>query len=224
MAEPRMIVVGAGPAGVRAAEALVAAGLRPIVIDEGRRDGGQIYRRQPENFARPAATLYGTEAGRAEGLHRSFDALRARIDYRPETLAWNVADRHVHAVQGARTTALPFDALIVAAGATDRLMPVRGWDLAGTYSLGAAQIALKYQACAIGRRVAFLGTGPLLTLVAAQYVKAGATVAAVLDTSPFALRLKALPKLAARPDVLMKGLALVAKLRCKPSARPASVP
>jgi NADPH-dependent 2,4-dienoyl-CoA reductase/sulfur reductase-like enzyme len=35
----------------------------------------------------------------------------------------------------------------------------------------------------------------------------------VLDTSPFVLRLKALPKLAARPDVLVKGLALVAKLR-----------
>ena len=45
---PRVVVVGAGPAGVRAAQALVQAGLRPIVIDEGRRDGGQIYRRQPE--------------------------------------------------------------------------------------------------------------------------------------------------------------------------------
>ena len=41
MAQPRVIVVGAGPAGVRAAQALVAAGLRPIVLDEGRRDGGQ---------------------------------------------------------------------------------------------------------------------------------------------------------------------------------------
>src|SRR5262249_46070947 len=156
-----------------------------------------------------AATLYGTEAARAEHLHRSFDALRPHVDYRPETLAWNVAEQHVHVVAGARSAALPFDALIVAAGATDRLRPVRRWHRAGAYSLGAAQIALKYQACAIGRRVAFLGTGPLLYLVAAQYVKAGAAVAAVLDTSPFALRLKALPKLAARPDVLLKGLSLV---------------
>ena len=60
--------------------------------------------------------------------------------------------------------ALPFDALIIAAGATDRLMPMRGWDLAGTYSLGAAQIALKYQACAIGRRVAFPVSYTHLTL------------------------------------------------------------
>jgi NADPH-dependent 2,4-dienoyl-CoA reductase/sulfur reductase-like enzyme len=213
MAVSRIIIVGAGPAGVRAAEAVVAAGLRPVVIDEGRRDGGQIYRRQPEGFGRSYAAIYGTEAQRAQALHQSFEALRGRIDYRPETLAWNVADRHLHVSQGTRTQALPFDALIVASGATDRLMPVRGWNLAGTYSLGAAQIALKAQACAIGRHVVFLGTGPLLNLVAAQYLKAGASVAAVLDTSPFSLRLKALPKLLARPDVLVKGLALVATLR-----------
>jgi NADPH-dependent 2,4-dienoyl-CoA reductase/sulfur reductase-like enzyme len=62
MAEPRIIIVGAGPSGVRAAEAVVKAGLRPTVIDEARRAGGQIYRRQPDNFTRPYEKLYGTEA------------------------------------------------------------------------------------------------------------------------------------------------------------------
>ena len=52
MSEPRVLVVGAGPAGVRAAEALVAGGLRPTVVDEGRRAGGQIYRRPPDGFTR----------------------------------------------------------------------------------------------------------------------------------------------------------------------------
>ena len=174
MAQRGVIVVGAGPAGVRCADTLVEAGLKPIVIDEGRRDGGQIYRRQPENFRRSYAALYGTEAAKAQALHRTFDALRAHIDYRPETLAWNVADGHLHVVQGSRTEALRYDALVICSGATDRLMPVEGWNLAGCYSLGAAQIALKSQACAIGGRVVFVGTGPLLYLVASQYVKAGA--------------------------------------------------
>jgi NADPH-dependent 2,4-dienoyl-CoA reductase/sulfur reductase-like enzyme len=210
---PRVIIVGAGPAGVRAAEALVQAGLRPVVVDEGRRDGGQIYRRQPESFRRPYAALYGSEAGRAEALHRSFEALRDRIDYRPETLAWGLWENELQVLSGARVEALRFDRLIIASGATDRLMPLPGWHRAGVFSLGAAQIALKAQAAAIGRRVVFLGTGPLLYLVAAQYLKAGAGVAAVLDTAPFQLRLKALPRLLARPAVLAKGLALVARLR-----------
>ncbi len=213
MAQPRVIIIGAGPAGVRCAQTLVAAGLRPTVIDDNRRDGGQIYRRQPENFTRPYAQLYGTEAARAQALHQSFDALRGQLDYRPETLAWNIADQQVHTIQDGRTSALPYDALVICSGATDRLMPVKGWQLAGTYSLGAAQIALKAQACAIGQRVVFMGTGPLLYLVAAQYLKAGAQVAAVLDTSAFARRIAALPKLLARPGVLFKGLALVARIR-----------
>jgi NADPH-dependent 2,4-dienoyl-CoA reductase/sulfur reductase-like enzyme len=213
MAQPRVIVIGAGPSGVRCAETLVAAGLRPTVVDENRRDGGQIYRRQPDNFTRPYAKLYGTEAGSAQALHESFDALRDKIDYLPETLAWNIANGKVHVTSNQRSKALPYDALVICSGATDRLMPVKGWHYAGTYSLGASQIALKAQACAIGRQIVFLGTGPLLYLVASQYLKAGANVAAVLDTSPLMRRVAALPKLLARPAVLRNGLALVAGIK-----------
>jgi NADPH-dependent 2,4-dienoyl-CoA reductase/sulfur reductase-like enzyme len=213
MAQPRVIVVGAGPAGVRCAETLVAAGIRPMIVDEGRRDGGQIYRRQPESFSRPYSKLYGTEAARAKGLHDSFEALRAKIDYSPETLAWNIAGGKLYTARDGLASDHAYDALILCPGATDRLMPVRGWQFAGTYSLGASQIALKAQACAIGGNVVFMGSGPLLYLVANQYVQAGAKVAAVLDTSPFSERLRALPKLLARPDVLRKGTTLVKSLK-----------
>ncbi len=172
---------------------LVEKGLRPIVIDEGRRDGGQIYRRQPEGFTRSYKTLYGTEAEHAHNLHNDFDALRAKIDYVPDTLVWNIEPNAVHVVSGTRSRRIAFDALIICSGATDRLMPVPGWHHAGTYSLGGAQVALKSQGCAIGSRVVMMGTGPLLYLVAAQYVKAGATVGAVLDTSTFTQRVCALP-------------------------------
>ncbi|NRF67502.1 NAD(P)/FAD-dependent oxidoreductase [Aquincola sp. S2] len=210
---PRVVIVGAGPAGVRAAQAVVQAGLRPIVIDEGRRDGGQIYRRQPEGFKRPYAKLYGSEATKAAALHADFDALRAQIDYRADTLAWNLTPGELHTVRGDAPHTVPFDALIVCAGATDRLLPVPGWQRAGCYSLGAAQIALKAQACAIGRRVVFLGSGPLLYLVASQYVQAGAEVAAVFDTAPASKPWAALRGLLARPALALRGLSLMRSLR-----------
>ncbi|WIW90180.1 FAD/NAD(P)-binding oxidoreductase (plasmid) [Sphingobium sp. V4] len=213
MAQPRIIIVGAGPAGTRAAQACVAAGLRPVVIDEGRRDGGQIYRRQPDHFTRPYAKLYGTEADRAQAVHGTFDAIREQIDYRPETLVWNIADRHVWTANQTDQEALPFDALLLCTGATDRLMPVKGWHYAGTYSLGGSQVALKSQAVSIGHRVVFMGSGPLLYLVASQYVEAGADVAAVLDTSPFSARVKALPDLLAVPSVLWNGVRLTQALK-----------
>lgn len=214
MASPAVIVVGAGPAGVRAAQALVEAGLRPIVIDEGRRAGGQIYRRQPDNFTRSYETLYGTEAARARDIHRSFDQLTDRIDYRPETLVWHISDGQVWTLDAdGEHRATAYDALLLCTGATDRLMPVKGWNRAGTYSLGAAQIALKAQACSIGSNLVFLGSGPLLYLVAAQYIKAGANVSAVLDTAPFMARIPALPKLLSQPATLWNGVRLTQALK-----------
>jgi len=139
--------------------------------------------------------------------------LRANIDYVPDTLVWNIEPNAVHVVSGTHHRKMAFDALIICSGATDRLMPVPGWQHAGTYSLGGAQVALKSQGCAIGSRVVMMGTGPLLYLVAAQYVKAGATVSAVLDTSTFAQRVRALPQLLAIPSTLMKGIALMRVLK-----------
>lgn len=211
---PDIVIIGAGPAGIRAAETLAEQGLPVTLVDEGERGGGQIYRRQPEGFRRSYASLYGSEAGKAKALHDTFDRLKARIDYRPNTLAWNIADNVLHTVTGAVARRVRFDAAILATGATDRLIPVDGWTTPGVYSLGAAQIALKAQACAIGGTVVFMGTGPLLYLVACQYAKAGAKVAAVLDTSPLSARHQALPRLlTSRPGLALRGLALILQLR-----------
>ena len=98
----KVVIVGAGPAGIRCAETLLAAGIKPILIDENRRDGGQIYRRQPEGFTRDYSALYGTEAAKARNLHESFDRLRERIDYRPNTLVWNLTPGQLHCVNQSR--------------------------------------------------------------------------------------------------------------------------
>lgn len=209
------VIVGAGPAGVRAAQTLAAHGLRPVVIDEAARAGGQVYRRQPPQFGRSSRTLYGFEAGRADALHQAFDALSGQVEHHPDSLVWNVQDDRLDVLHGPtqRTRGVSFAGLIVATGATDRVLPLPGWTLPGVYTLGGAQVALKFQACAIGRRVVFMGTGPLLYLVAYQYAKAGAQVAAVLDTARFADQCAALPAMAAQPAVLLKGLYYVGWLR-----------
>ncbi|MBR8272673.1 FAD-dependent oxidoreductase [Burkholderia cenocepacia] len=202
------VIVGAGPAGVRAAEALVDAGLRPVVIDENARWGGQIYRQPPANaaFVRGKRTLYGFEAAKADAVHRTMAALLPHVDYRPNTLAWSCGAGRVDTLQDGREVTVPYSHLIVASGATDRMLPVPGWTLAGVYTLGGAQVALKAQGCAIGRRILFAGTGPLLYLVAYQYAKAGAHVAAVLDTSPLRRQAGAAPALLRMPSIFAKGL------------------
>lgn len=201
-----IVIVGAGPAGIRAAQTLVAYGLQPCLIDESLRGGGQIYRRQPENFKRSAKALYGFDASKAEAVHSTLDGLRNEIDYRPETLVWNAEAQTLDTLCNGVAAQVPYKHLIVATGATDRILPVPGWTLPGVYSLGAAQIALKFQGCAIGERVVFAGSGPLLYLVAYQYAKAGAKVLAVLDSSPLSAQSRALPSLLGQPTTLAKGV------------------
>ncbi|ANN79963.1 NAD(P)/FAD-dependent oxidoreductase [Bordetella flabilis] len=213
MNDTRAVIVGAGPAGIRAAQVLVGAGLRPIVLDEAPRAGGQIYRQPPPGFDRSGRELYGFEHRKAHRLHRAMEALLPAIDYRPGALVWNCEDRLLDVLHGGRNHAIGYDRLILATGATDRVLPFPGWTTPGVYTLGGAQVALKYQGCGIGRRVVFMGTGPLLYLVAYQYARAGAGVAAVLDTAGTADRVSALPGMLRAPGVLAKGLYYMAWLR-----------
>ncbi|WP_395382582.1 FAD-dependent oxidoreductase [Mesorhizobium sp. UC22_110] len=144
--DDRIVVVGSGPAGSRAAETLYRAGCRNLtVISEAPESGGQIYRRQPNGFKRPPASLYGDDAAKAVRLHGTFDAFAGEIDYRPNTLVWNIFDGAVHTSDVSGTGRLEFDRLILSTGAMDRVIPIPGWTLPGVFTLGGSQIALKNQ-------------------------------------------------------------------------------
>ncbi len=211
---PRIVIVGAGPAGIRAAAMLVEAGLHPVVIDEGHHAGGQIYRRPPAGFTRTAKQLYGSEAAKAGALHALFDRLakEARLTHCAGSSVIAVQDGRLHVLGEGGVQVVSYDRLILATGASDRVAPVPGWQSAGVYSLGATQIALKAQGVALGQRIVLIGSGPLLTLVGAQLLKAGADVVAVLDTSSRRQQMRGLSDLAARPLVALRGLALRARL------------
>ncbi len=212
----KVLIVGAGPAGVRAAETLVNAGLRPLVVDEGARAGGQIYRRPPVGFVRPPAKLYGSEARKAVALYTAFDRMveAGQVEYFPKTSVMGLRDAKAQLVGPDGLIVRPYDKLILATGAMDRVLPIEGWQIGGVYTLGAMQIALKAQGAALGQQIVLLGTGPLLTLLASQLLKAGADVGAVLDTAPMRSQVKGgMQMLAARPIVTLHGMAMRAGLR-----------
>lgn len=201
-----IVIVGAGPAGIAAAELLCSRGHRPVLIDEGERAGGQGYRRPSPDLALDMHALMGSEAGRYEALHRRFAALAEHIDYHPRTLVWAVDGQTLHLLHDGRAETLQADQLLLATGAMDRVAPLPGWTLPGVFTLGGAQVVLKDQGCLIGRRVAFLGSSPLLLLAAKQYRQMGGTVAVIADTTDLAAKAKALPGLLASPRTLLRGL------------------
>ena len=208
-----VVIVGAGPAGIATAANLVSHGVRPILIDEAARPGGQVYRHPANEIGLDMARLLGGEFVKFRRFHEEANRVVEAVDYRPLTLAWGIQDGTLWvATSAGKAESLGFKALILATGATDRIMPVEGWTLPGVFALGGSQAILKGQGCLIGRRVVFCGSSPLLYLAAVQYRRMGAEVAAVLDTTPFAAKLAALPRLVASPGTLATGLGLIGRL------------
>lgn len=213
MSGSRIAVVGAGPAGLRAAEVLVGQGLSVTLIDEADFAGGQIYRQPPAALVRPASTLYGAQADRAQAIHALGRALAGKLDYRRATSVWHARPGRLELLHAGRVDSLDYARIVLATGATDRAMPFAGWTLPGVFTLGGAQVALKYQGCVVGERVVFTGTGPLLYLVAYQYAKASAKVVAVHDSASFAEQARHAWTMTALPGMLARGLYYLGWLR-----------
>lgn len=207
-----LVIVGAGPAGMGAAVAAREWNLSVLMLDEQPAPGGQIYRGIEQHAERHARLDPGSVRGRE--LATRFRACGA--DYRPGASVWWVAgdgdvafsvDGHAHRVRARR--------LLLATGAMERPWPLPGWTLPGVMTAGAAQILMKTTGL-VHRDPVFAGSGPLLYLVALQYRRAGVSVRAVLDTTPFAHYAQALPYLPAAmrtPAYLRRGLGLLWHLR-----------
>jgi NADPH-dependent 2,4-dienoyl-CoA reductase/sulfur reductase-like enzyme len=216
-----LVVIGAGPAGMAAADEASAHGVRVVVLDEQPEPGGQIYRNISTNQRNESRVndILGADYRRGATLARQFVMAceDGRIDYRPDCTVWQVdRDRTVQMARGGRAEDLRSRRLIVATGAMERPVPIPGWTLPGVMSAGAAQIMLKAAQAVPRGPVVVAGTGPLLLLIAQQLVDAGATVAALLETTRAADYLAALPKLPAAlraPGYLRKGMAMRNRLR-----------
>lgn len=209
----QLAVIGAGPAGMAAAVQADALGLDTVLLDEQGGPGGQIYRsveRSPLRGTRILGPDYAAGAGLAGALRDS------AVEYRPGAGVWHIEPGFRLALSdGDGIRLITADRVILATGALERPMPVAGWTLPGVMTAGAAQLLLKSSALAVDGAV-FAGCGPLLYLVAAQYLRAGLTIRAILDTTDPADRRSALASLSLGGSALRtlaKGLGLLAEIR-----------
>jgi NADPH-dependent 2,4-dienoyl-CoA reductase/sulfur reductase-like enzyme len=175
-ASGQIVIVGAGPAGLAAATALVSYGASVLLIDAGQRVGGQYWRHS---------------AG--SGLSKKHEEMRIishpNVEYLPDTNVW--AATHL---DGISTLHLLMDDaherkvttrwLVLATGAYDRSLPFPGWDLPGVMTAGGVQALLKGEKRLAGKEFVVAGTGPFLLPVAVGLIMAGARVNAIVEAAP----------------------------------------
>ncbi|MFK0284249.1 FAD-dependent oxidoreductase [Streptomyces sp. NPDC090499] len=218
---PRLAVIGAGPAGLAATLAAARGGLRVTLVDAAPEAGGQFYRQ-------PAA---GLGARRPQALHhqwRDWERLRdglhrlvapGLVTHLRDHHVWCVTRRRsgftVHALHGPaqeQSVEVRADAVLLATGGYEKVLPFPGWTLPGVVTAGGAQAMLKGGLVLPGRTAVVAGTGPLLLPVATGLAAAGARVAALVESADPRDFVRRSPALAARPAKLAEGAHYAARL------------
>lgn len=203
-----VVIVGAGPAGLAAADATARAGLSTLLLDENPAPGGQIYR-AIETTPLKKREILGPDYWTGERLVTAARASGAEIA--PGAIVWTLdRDLKVGVSQQGAARLIEARRVIVATGALERPFPIPGWTLPGAMTVGAAQTMLKSSALVPEGEVVIAGTGPLIWLYVAQVLRAGGRVKAILDTTTRGPRLRSLRHLPAflLSPYIRKGLAL----------------
>jgi len=210
----QLLVIGAGPAGLAAAADAARLGVDVALVDEQKAPGGQIYRNVGAAGERVKDYL-GKDYLRGKRLVDEF--LQSGATYINHAPVWYLDERLETGilVDGA-SHFIGADRLLLATGAQERPMPLPGWQLPGVMTAGAGQILLKSAAMLPTGRLVLAGAGPLLLLIAWQYLRAGVKIEAIIDTTPGSDQLETLPRLArALPalDYLLKGLSFMLAIK-----------
>lgn len=164
----RVVVVGGGPAGTAAAEAAASHGAEAVLIDAAAALGGRCGGRAPDRAP--------------EGVEHLADSVVWAIEPMTDGHRVHVRTGPVDALE--RTgRAIEARALILAAGARDRVLPFPGWGLPGVHALGEVSGLVERGVIAGGGRVIVAGSGPFLVPAAVALAEAGAQVTAILEAS-----------------------------------------
>jgi len=208
-----VLVVGAGPAGLAAAEAAATAGASVLLVDERGKAGGQYFKQPGNGFAVDEAVL---DSQFLEGRALFDAAVAAGVRFLFGATVWGTFGREeVGVLYEGRSVLVQAKRLILSPGAYERALPVPGWTLQGVLTTGAAQTFLRAYQTAPGKRVLVAGNGPLNLQVARELTRAGVTVVAVaeLGAAPGPAQLRALTAMALNsPALVLAGLGHVAGL------------
>lgn len=207
-------IIGAGPAGLSAAKSAIESGLNVTLLDEQPAAGGQIYRAIDRVDAERVGVL-GKDYADGRAL---LDVLsKDNLNHVREAAVWDIAaDNTLFYSCNGRASAIVARKIIIATGAMERPMPFHGWQLPGVMTAGAGQIMLKSSGLLPSSPTVLAGSGPLLYLLAAQYLRAGHPIAALVETTPKEHKWAALSVIAGAlwaNRYLRKGLALLAEIK-----------
>lgn len=205
-----LIVIGAGPAGGEAALAAASFDLNVALVDEGPAPGGQVWR--APRTASAKGKPVDPDRMRGDGLRAQLVA--SSVNFLPGVQVWDVRPGFsVSCIsrQGARVLSAP--RVVLATGATERVLPFEGWTTPGVFGLAAATALIKSEGVLPGQDIVVAGQGPLLIAVAAKALSLGLKPRAIVDRAGSTDWARALLGFANVPSMALIGAQWMARIR-----------
>jgi len=209
-----LVIIGAGPAGVAAADVAGGLAIDTIVIDDQKSAGGQIYR-GIKNTRNDLLGVPGPEYKQGRDLLSGLE--HSSITWKPESTVWQITEDGAvyYSAQGG-SSYVQSEQVILATGALERPMPFPGWTLPGVMTAGGIQIALKSAGLTPDGEFVLTGSGPLLLLLARQVLDAGGQISALVETTSRRNSFRAakyLPRMLRSGELLRDGFKLISLIR-----------
>lgn len=208
---PPVVIAGSGFAGIVAACDLADRGVPVTLLDENVHVGGQLLRRPPAEWGGSRAHA---DPVKRQGFRFVAGVRGRRIEVlnRTRILAVYPGNEILVEEEGKPARTLRPRHLLLATGARERFLPFPGWTLPGVVSAGAVQVLLKSHGLLPAGEVLVAGSGLFLMAAAAECLRHGMKVRAVLEATPLGDKLPLLAQLPFQPAKLAEGLRIMARL------------
>ncbi|MGI6628156.1 MAG: NAD(P)/FAD-dependent oxidoreductase [Bacillota bacterium] len=185
MKTTELAIVGAGPAGVCAALEAASYGVKVTLIDRDEYPGGQLVKQTHKFFGWHEKSA-GTR-GIVISKNLADDVMNNSnicFMFSTEVLGYYKDDGVLLLENPDRIDLLKPEKLLVATGASEKMLLFPGNDLPGVYGAGAVQTLMNVHGVKPGKSVLMIGSGNIGLIVSYQLAQAGVKVAALVEALP----------------------------------------
>ena len=176
-----LLIIGGGPAGLSAASEATRAGVKTLLIDEAIEPGGQLIKQTHKFFGseKQYAGVRGIHITRKlldEINSKNFKllSLTSAVSYFEDGVVGIIKqDKEFEKVKA--------DRILIATGASEKLLAFPGSDLPGIYGAGGVQTLMNVYGVRPGYKVLMVGAGNIGLIVSYQLIQAGVEVVAIIE-------------------------------------------